>query len=71
VDITCRRGDTFSSGGNPSVITVSQGGNTIAVSSGVSTAVVSIPQVQNNVSVSAFAASGPSGVQGPARALTD
>jgi len=56
---------TVSSGGNPSVITVSQGGNTIAVSSGVSTAVVSIPQIQNNVSVSAFAASGPTGSQGP------
>lgn len=56
---------TVSSGGNPSVITVSQDGNTIAVSSGVSTAVVSIPQIQNNVSVSAFAASGPAGSQGP------
>jgi len=56
---------TVSSGDNPHVITVSQGGNTIAVSSEASTAVVSIPQVQNNVSVSAFASSGP---QGPAGA---
>jgi len=55
---------TVSSGDNPSVITVSQGGNTIVVSSSASTAVVSIPEVQNNVLVSGFATSGSGGSGG-------
>jgi hypothetical protein len=55
---------TVSSGDNPSVITVSQGGNTIVVSSGASTAVVSIPEIQNNISVSGFSTSGSGGSDG-------